>query len=221
MGGAAADMIDHLLGRLGKKRPVFHSEADFQHALAWELHLLCPSVALRLEWPVRGDETRFIDIAARLEEAWIGIELKYWTSILKCSVGDEQFQLPERKAGRAVNQRAFWEDVRRLEALVAQGQISLGYVVALANDQHHWNKVGIDTAGEQYSLQDGRLVEARLDWSARAGPGTKKGYESPIVLQGRYELHWKPYSCVGQGKNMEFRYLALEVKGGGAGAPRA
>lgn len=30
--------VPALLGRLASERPVFHSEADFQHALAWALH---------------------------------------------------------------------------------------------------------------------------------------------------------------------------------------
>jgi hypothetical protein len=29
--------VAEILSRLAKKRPIFHSEADFQHALAWEV----------------------------------------------------------------------------------------------------------------------------------------------------------------------------------------
>lgn len=36
-------------------RPVFHSEADFQYAFAWELQRTSPSVQIRLETlPVRA-----------------------------------------------------------------------------------------------------------------------------------------------------------------------
>ena len=45
------------LAKLAKKRPVFHSEADFQHALAWELQLDDPTAGIRLEKQV-ADKTR-------------------------------------------------------------------------------------------------------------------------------------------------------------------
>lgn len=37
------------ISSLGRKRPIFHSEADLQHALAWEIHLALPDAAVRLE----------------------------------------------------------------------------------------------------------------------------------------------------------------------------
>lgn len=43
--------LTELMAMLQNERPVFHSEADFQHALAWALHRLDPSVNIRLEVP--------------------------------------------------------------------------------------------------------------------------------------------------------------------------
>lgn len=40
-----AAMVEASLGRLAARRPVFHSEADFQHALAWQLQLDHPTLA--------------------------------------------------------------------------------------------------------------------------------------------------------------------------------
>ena len=39
-----------LMGSLAKKRPIFHSEADFQHALAWEIHKTTSGCEIRLEY---------------------------------------------------------------------------------------------------------------------------------------------------------------------------
>ena len=33
--------MDGLMGSLADSRKVFHSEADFQHALAWHIHQAC------------------------------------------------------------------------------------------------------------------------------------------------------------------------------------
>jgi hypothetical protein len=48
-------LIERVLGAvesLRDKRPVFYNEADFQHALAWELQLADPAADLRLEIPL-------------------------------------------------------------------------------------------------------------------------------------------------------------------------
>jgi len=41
--------VDDLLKTLASVRPVFHSEADFQHSFAWELHRRYPTAEVRLE----------------------------------------------------------------------------------------------------------------------------------------------------------------------------
>lgn len=50
-----ADDVIALLPGLAGERPVFHSEADFQQALAWAVHVAHPGLRVRLETrPVRG-----------------------------------------------------------------------------------------------------------------------------------------------------------------------
>jgi len=41
--------LQQVLTVLAERRPVVHSEADFQHALAWEAHRLDPDLRVRLE----------------------------------------------------------------------------------------------------------------------------------------------------------------------------
>lgn len=40
---------------LRQKRPIFHSEADFQFALAWEIQRLYTSTVVRLEYSPAGE----------------------------------------------------------------------------------------------------------------------------------------------------------------------
>jgi hypothetical protein len=42
--------IEAILSRLAHKRPVFHSEADFKHSLAWEIQQRFPESPVRLEY---------------------------------------------------------------------------------------------------------------------------------------------------------------------------
>ncbi len=44
--------ISEILSSLAQYRPVFHSEADFQHTFAWEIHRWSPGASVRLKSPV-------------------------------------------------------------------------------------------------------------------------------------------------------------------------
>jgi hypothetical protein len=44
--------VSAVLTALAKQRPIFHSEADFQHAIAWEIHKHLPRASVRLERPI-------------------------------------------------------------------------------------------------------------------------------------------------------------------------
>ena len=71
--------IDGLMASLADRRKVFHSEADFQHALAWRIQQAMPESQIRLEVDVLQVERRrrFLDIWLPVEG--IAIELKYKT----------------------------------------------------------------------------------------------------------------------------------------------
>jgi len=49
-------MISQVLDTLAQQRPIFHAEADFQHAVAWRIHALFPAAKVRLEYPVALDD---------------------------------------------------------------------------------------------------------------------------------------------------------------------
>jgi len=54
------------LSALAERRPVFHSERDFQHSLAWQIQLSCPEAQIRLEpRPRRGIH---LDLLVRVGE---------------------------------------------------------------------------------------------------------------------------------------------------------
>jgi hypothetical protein len=72
--------IEDIIKELQKERPIFHSEADFQHAIAWQIHLHHPSAAVRLEVDKGTAEQReHLDILVKDGETTCAIELKYRT----------------------------------------------------------------------------------------------------------------------------------------------
>lgn len=66
-----------LFRQLGERRPIFHSEADFQHDLAWEFRAQNLARQLRLERPFRvGERPAHVDLVAATSSGLVGIELK-------------------------------------------------------------------------------------------------------------------------------------------------
>lgn len=81
--------IDRLMKELAHDRPVFHSEADFQHALGWQIHRSNPQQTVRLEYRPRPESAMYVDLW--LASEGVVVELKYRTRKLQCRVRDEQF----------------------------------------------------------------------------------------------------------------------------------
>ena len=83
--------ISGALAALAKQRPVFHSEADFQHAIAWEIHERLPRASVRLERPVEVSHLNkllHVDIWIEQDGDVIALELKYKTRALQVRVGN-------------------------------------------------------------------------------------------------------------------------------------
>jgi hypothetical protein len=73
---------------------LFHSEADFQHALAWKIHQEFPDAQIRLKVSSgRFDRRERIEILVRRGEQISAIELKYKKRELDLEWAQERFAL--------------------------------------------------------------------------------------------------------------------------------
>ena len=90
--------LEAVLARLSVLRPVFHSEADFQQAFAWEVHTQDPTVRVRLETrPAPGMRLNLLltrDDGLRRS----AIELKYLTRLWTGEFAGERFELKDQGA---------------------------------------------------------------------------------------------------------------------------
>ena len=205
------DIHDVMTG-LARCRPIFHSEADFQHALAWRIRETTPDIQIRLEFkPLLGDG-RSIHLDIWIPSAGLAIELKYPTQRLHRTLHDEPFGLAEQGA-QPIRRYDFLDDVQRLEHVVEQyGPAKGGYAILLTNVPNYWNlpRRG-DAIDADFRVHERRHLSGRLSWSANAGAGTRRGRESDINLRGSYDLLWRDYSVLGAAGNERFRYLAVRV----------
>ena len=207
--------LNAVLSRLATDRPLFHSEADFQFALAWEIQQAHPDYRVRLEWPIKvGTKRAYIDLLVKNPQArGTAIELKYWTKRFMGEVLGERFDLPNQ-AAQDISRYDFWKDVARLERLVREGMVNEGFAIALTNDPGYWRVSRAATADKAFRLREGREVTGTLAWAPSAGTGTTKGREAAISLGARYQLNWQQYSLVEVGTANRFRYLSFKVAKG-------
>ncbi len=205
--------IDRLMASLAATRKVFHSEADFQHALAWHIHQAMPESQVRLEVDVLQVEhrRRFLDIWLPVEG--IAIELKYKTRGLVVEQGGESFLLRDQ-AAQDQGRYDFLQDIQRLEFMRSKlEQCKAGYAVLLTNDSAYWKvPTRTSTVDADFRLHDGRAVSGVLAWANSAKPGTVRGRESPIEIHGSYRLRWQEYSNFPERSYGSFRYLPVSLE---------
>lgn len=200
--------IENTLRRLSKERPVFHSEADFQHALAWEIHRNDPSADLRLEinLPEIGNRA-MADIFVRKDQGVYALELKYKTKLLNLSVRGENFRLLNHGA-QDIGRYDFVKDIWRLERFVN----AIGYAIFLTNDDNYWKQTKRPTtADEMFRLHDQCRLQGSLQWGATTGKGIMKGRERALDLKNLYPMKWGRYSDLPCEGPRIFKYILLCV----------
>lgn len=201
--------IQLIMSKLAVRRPIFHSEADFQHAFALELANEEPTLDLRLEVPFAFEQRGATDLVARSGSFVSGIELKYLSRGLEHEEGGEIFRLKDQGA-TDLRRYDILRDIERLERFNREyGGPS--YVIALTNDPAYWNPVRrAGTIDAAFRLCNGRNISGTCIWAAHAGAGTVKGRDRPITLEGAYCANWLPYSMLGTARG-QFKYLLFSI----------
>ncbi len=207
--------LDDVLARLAAVRPVFHSEADFQQAFAWEARLLDPSLRIRLETrPAPGVRLDLLLTDASGSE-WSAVELKYLTRLWHGDVAGERFQLKNQGA-QDIRAYDVVKDIVRVEGFVASRPGGNGAVVCLANDSSYWRAPthGRETNAHAFRIHEGTVLEGSRAWGPLTGAGSSKGREEPLALRGRQEMRWRRYSLL-PGPGGEFKTLVVPIDDGG------
>ena len=209
------------MSRVAAVRPVFHSEADFQHELAMELRRSGYGVRLEVPHSIAvngaqvGAELDILVIEPKTQRR-TAIELKYVTARKTVVHAGETFNLCQNW-GTNLSRFDCWADFQRVGGLVAAGGAHCGFAIFLTNAEDAWlvdaGPTGI--MAQQFSIHDNRNVAtgAVMDWVPNAPPvGSvlKKRLPpySPITVQTHTVCTWTDYSVLPE-PNGRFRYLLL------------
>lgn len=205
--------LDAVLARLAVLRPVFHSEADLQHAFAWEVRAQDPTVRVRLETrPAPGMRLDLL-LTSEAGQKRSAVELKYLTRFWIGEVGGERFELKDQGA-QDIRAYDVVKDILRVEKFVGGMPGSNGAVVCLGNDPSYWSAPthGRATNADAFRLHEGTVLHGTRTWGPLTGAGTSRGREAPLALQAAYRMAWADYSAL-PGPRGVFRTLVVEVPG--------
>ncbi|WP_172195889.1 hypothetical protein [Saccharibacillus qingshengii] len=187
--------IEAVLASLARKRPIFHNEADFQHALAWEIkELYACTIRLEKRLDLYSGKKSYLDIWLNVQGFIYGIELKYKIRGSKYIHEGETFSLLNQGA-HDIGRYDVAKDLQRLEQMAKSEHIDEGIIIFLTNDAAYYREPVINksTADAQFRLHEGKVLTGVMKWSQSTGAGTMKGRTEPIVLYGNYSLKWNDY----------------------------
>jgi hypothetical protein len=191
------------MSHLAADRPIFHSEADFQHAFAQVVHGLNGELQVRLE--VRQDDAEYLDLFCYGPRGRTSIEFKYFTAAWHgVDQRGEAFRL-RSQAATDVARREFVFDIERLERF-CQRRATQGLAIMLTNARALWSPVLHDrrTRDHEFRIHEGQVLSGTLRWADGGYAANER------TLVGEYSLGWRDYRELA-GSNGMFRWLAVEV----------
>jgi hypothetical protein len=193
---------------LAQVRPTFHSEADFQLALAMVMtrhgaRRVRLERRVRVQKPLRKKQQLAVDILATIDCSHIGLELKYpkktYTGTVLSDGEPEEYSL--REGAPDLEAAEYWHDAERIELLLAEHTIEAGASIMLSNVPYWLPTTLTRTVGRAFTLYEDRPVDPMtLEW-------TGKPFTHPVNLTAHYRCRWQPFS---KPPGTEFRYMILE-----------
>ena len=203
--------IHSIMRGLAEKRPIFHSEADFQFALAWHIKETLLDCEVRLEWNPFPDENLRLDMW--LPTYSTAIELKYPVAEPLNICHDGERFIP-RKRRTPHSRYGFVKDIGRIERMIANNKVERGFAVLLTNHPGFWKRPTSrwqDTDSAAFRLHEDMKLQGTLRWKPGSSHLKTKTRRDPICLRRTYSVRWDDYWDFECGGKSLLRYLAVEV----------
>lgn len=207
--------LEQALKALAAQRPVFHSEADLQIALAWQFQTQDPLMRVRLE--TRPEAGVHLDIACTRPDLgqFTAIEVKYLTRLWSGDVSEEHYDLKNHGA-QDIRGYDVVKDIYRVERFITGRPGCNGAAIVLSNDPYYWRprSTPADTTNAAaFRLNEGVVLSGLRAWGPKTGAGTSKNREDALHLQGTYTLRWQDFATIGDGStSTQIRVLIVPIE---------
>ncbi len=203
-------LIKNILKELAKERPLFHSEADFQHAFAMKFMQISNPKQIRLERRfITENKKQFeLDMFVQTKNSKIGIELKYPQHKYETTFNEETFILKSHN-NPGGNRYSFLYDIYRLEQLKESKIINEGYAILLTNVSKFHLDVKEKGRLEKLHLSKGRTIKAgeTIEFNKTSKSPITPIKFPPFTFSKTYsEFTWEVYD-----ESNKFKYLIVEV----------
>ena len=225
------EKLEKCMKSLSNKRRIFHSEADFQFALAWEIkENYKDDVNIRLEYPVDKMNIDIVVFFGENNKQMIPIELKWLRTKFECYIGGEKFQLALSGADAEVRYDCL-KDIKRIENISEiRDDFLEGYTIWISNIETHFT-------GEhkymQFDISQDETQKGKIYWDKNEQDeiknidGTlKKSLRegdsrcNVIELKDSYTFSWEDYSIIDKSeiddkkyhKQNKFKYCITTIK---------
>lgn len=198
-------LAHEVLARLAKRRPLFHSEADLQHAFARALWEMDDELDVRLEARQPGPRAEYLDLYVLGPTARTAVEFKYFTRGWAGTTGPEQ-ELYDLRSHAATDlaRLGYIRDIERLERFGATSHHN-GLAIMLTNESGLWLPPQRSrTRDAQFRIHEGRTLSGSLVWGHGDYPANNHS------LTGTYTCHWRHYADLPDGTG-SLQYLLIET----------
>lgn len=220
LGALTVEQVHEVMSALSGERPVFHSEADFQHSFAQMLERLHPGLEVRLEIPYRaiGSEDpcsrTALDLRCRdrVRGSVTAIEFKYRTRMWQGEIKDEKFQLRDHSA-TDLGRQEFVHDLARLDVW-ARTAGGTAFVILLTNEDSYRRvprSLGM-TQDRAFRIHEGVTLSGELRWASSADSPHNR------TLHGTSTVVWKDYADIteygldqSQGNTLSYAVASVDV----------
>ena len=152
-----------------------------------------------------------VDIVVQDGETLIPIELKYKTKGFSGKFGDVDIVLKNHGA-QDQGRYDFLKDIERLEGFCGckKYTVGTGYAIFLTNDSMYWEPSKRDCVDQLFRIHKGREITGDIHWVGETKPGTTKGRDKPLHLEGQYQITWNPYELA-KNKKLQFQYTIIKI----------
>jgi hypothetical protein len=197
--------LDEVMAHLAHRRPVFHSEADFQFAFAQAVVALDDTIEVRLEARQTIERAEYVDLACWTQEQRTLMEFKYATARWEGTDHNDEEYILRNHAAHDLARRYFIHDIHRLERFTSAQANTDGIAIMLTNEPGLWNDTGRTGARDaDFRIHEGRVLTGHLQW----GTGDAPKYDQH--LEGTYAFNWRDYFDL-DGPKGRFRWVAVTI----------